>query len=180
PLYMSPEQIAGNPVDHRSDLYSLGVLLYRLAAGREPFTGDTVAAVWSQHLFERPPPLAGAGTGVPAWLEELVLRLLQKDPAARPQTAADVLPQLHRHAAAPPLPPDEAERLAALRRYRILDTDPEQGFDDLTLLAAHVCGTPIALITLLDADRQWFKSKLGLSLRETSRNVSFCAHTILQ
>jgi serine/threonine protein kinase len=180
PLYMSPEQISGHPVDHRSDLYALGVLLYRLAAGREPFTGDTVAAVWSQHLFHPPPALSGTGTPVPAWLEELVLGLLQKDPAARPQTAEDVLLRLDRHTAAAPLPPDEAERLAALRRYRILDTDPEQGFDDLTLLAAHVCGTPIALITLLDADRQWFKSKLGLSLRETSRNVSFCAHTILQ
>lgn len=73
---------------------------------------------------------------------------------------------------------DEAARLAALRRYRILDTDPEQAFDDLTLLAAHICEAPIALITLIDTDRQWFKSRVGLSATETHRNVSFCTHAI--
>ena len=73
---------------------------------------------------------------------------------------------------------DEAGRLAALRRYRILDTDPERAFDDLTLLASHICGTPIALISLVDADRQWFKSRVGISLAETSRSVSFCTHAI--
>src|SRR5262249_29093729 len=80
--------------------------------------------------------------------------------------------------AEPPRPPNEEGRLETLRSYRILDTDPEQAFDDLAFLAAHVCGAPIALITLVDADRQWFKSKVGLSLRETARNVSFCTHTV--
>jgi anti-sigma regulatory factor (Ser/Thr protein kinase) len=73
---------------------------------------------------------------------------------------------------------DEASRLAALRRYRILDTEPERGFDDLTLLASHICGTPIALISLVDADRQWFKSRVGMTTSETSRAVSFCTHAI--
>jgi anti-sigma regulatory factor (Ser/Thr protein kinase) len=73
---------------------------------------------------------------------------------------------------------DEAARLAALRRYKILDTDPEQAFDDLTLLAAHICDAPIALITLIDSDRQWFKARVGLSTTETHRNVSFCTHAI--
>jgi anti-sigma regulatory factor (Ser/Thr protein kinase) len=75
---------------------------------------------------------------------------------------------------------DEAARLAALRKYRILDTDPERAFDDLTMLASHICGTPIALISLIDADRQWFKSRVGLSISETSRSVSFCTHAIKQ
>jgi anti-sigma regulatory factor (Ser/Thr protein kinase) len=77
-------------------------------------------------------------------------------------------------------PVDEQARLAALRRYRILDTAPEEAFDDLTLLASHICGTPMALITLIDEDRQWFKSERGLGVRETERSVAFCTHAIKQ
>jgi anti-sigma regulatory factor (Ser/Thr protein kinase) len=75
---------------------------------------------------------------------------------------------------------EETARLAALRRYRILDTEPERAFDDLTLLASHICGTPMALITLVDADRQWFKSRVGVTITETSRAISFCTHAIAQ
>jgi anti-sigma regulatory factor (Ser/Thr protein kinase) len=74
----------------------------------------------------------------------------------------------------------ETQRLSALRRYRILDTEPEGRFDDLAFLASHVCGTPMALITLVDEHRQWFKSRVGVSATETSRAVSFCAHAIEQ
>jgi anti-sigma regulatory factor (Ser/Thr protein kinase) len=75
---------------------------------------------------------------------------------------------------------NEAARLKALHQYKILDTAPEQAFDDLTLIAAQICGVPIALISLVDEDRQWFKSRVGVGLRETPRSVSFCAHAILQ
>lgn len=75
---------------------------------------------------------------------------------------------------------DEAARLAALRRYRILDTEPERAFDDLALLASHICQTPMALISLIDADRQWFKARTGLDATETPRAVSFCTHAITQ
>ncbi len=79
-----------------------------------------------------------------------------------------------------PLPENEAARLEALQKYAILDTVPEQDFDDLSRLAALICGTPIAMVTFVDANRQWFKSRIGFDLEETSRDVAFCAHTILQ
>ncbi|MGF1991767.1 MAG: sensor domain-containing diguanylate cyclase [Nostoc sp. ZfuVER08] len=79
-----------------------------------------------------------------------------------------------------PLPENEAERLKALEDYNILDTLPEQGFDDLTALATYICKTPIALISLIDSDRLWIKSKVGLKVREIPRDWAFCSHTILQ
>ncbi|MBX0291357.1 GAF domain-containing DNA-binding protein [Hymenobacter sp. HSC-4F20] len=74
---------------------------------------------------------------------------------------------------------DEAARLEALRNYHILDTPPETAFDDLVRLAAYICGTPISLVSLLDAERQWFKAKLGLEIQSTSRDLAFCQHAIL-
>lgn len=79
-----------------------------------------------------------------------------------------------------PKPKNEAHRLKVLWQYDLLDTVPEAVFDELTSLAALICNAPIALISLIDEDRQWFKSKFGVTLNETSRDVSFCAHAILQ
>ena len=78
-----------------------------------------------------------------------------------------------------PLPDNETRRLGVLRQYDILDTPPEQAFDDLTRLASLICQTPIALITFVDAERQWFKSKMGLEATGTAREIAFCSHTIL-
>src|SRR5437660_5317372 len=77
-------------------------------------------------------------------------------------------------------PVNEEGRIAALEKYAILDTDPEQSFDDLTLLASFVCKTPTALISLVGEDRQWFKSRIGIAASETSRDIAFCSTAILQ
>jgi PAS domain S-box-containing protein len=79
-----------------------------------------------------------------------------------------------------PLPANEAERMVTLRSFAILDTAPEAQYDELTALAADICQTPIALISLVDEGRQWFKSRFGLTDAETHRDVAFCAYTILQ
>jgi len=78
-----------------------------------------------------------------------------------------------------PIPSDDAARLDALRSYRVLDTPAEQSFDDLTAAAAMVAGTPVALVSLVDAERQWFKSAQGLDATETPRSISFCGHAIM-
>ncbi len=80
----------------------------------------------------------------------------------------------------PPTPANEAERLAALQRYRILDTPHEQEFDDLLLIARTLCGMRMGAVTLIDSDRQWFKAQEGLVGSQTPREEAFCAHAILQ
>lgn len=77
-----------------------------------------------------------------------------------------------------PLPENEASRLRDLHQYQVLDTPPEEAFDDLTKLAAQICGTRIALVSLVDAHRQWFKAKVGIEALETPRDMAFCAHAI--
>ena len=76
--------------------------------------------------------------------------------------------------------PDETSRIEVLRRYAVLDTLPEKVLDNLTALAAQICDVPIATISLIDEDRQWFKARVGMNLAETPRDVSFCGHALHQ
>jgi PAS domain S-box-containing protein len=78
-----------------------------------------------------------------------------------------------------PIPPNESTRLQALKSYGILDTDPEEAFDDLAQLASRICGTPMAAVSLVDTARQWFKARVGLDATETARDNAFCAHGIV-
>ena len=79
-----------------------------------------------------------------------------------------------------PIPANEVKRLKVLWEYEVLDTVPEEMFDDLTELAARICKAPVAMISLVDENRQWFKSKVGITVEETSRDISFCGHAINQ
>ncbi len=79
-----------------------------------------------------------------------------------------------------PLPENELERLAALKRYNILDTLPDNAFDDATKLVSYICGVPIAHISFIDASRQWFKSEIGIGVSEVPREISFCQYTIME
>jgi GAF domain-containing protein len=78
-----------------------------------------------------------------------------------------------------PQPANEAKRLLALERYRILNTAPERAYDDVTELACYICNAPIAFMSFIDGARQWFKSKIGVDAEQTSRDVAFCSHTVL-
>jgi len=80
----------------------------------------------------------------------------------------------------PAIPPDEAQRLQALHDLLVLDTEPEERFDSITAFCSTAFRVPIALVSLIDADRQWFKSRQGLDACETGRDISFCGHAILQ
>jgi len=89
-------------------------------------------------------------------------------------------PQRQSNAMTTPILQNEKKRLKVLWQYEVLDTVPEEVFDNLTELAARICEAPIALISLVDEERQWFKSKFGTDVNETSRDISFCAHAIKQ
>jgi phosphoribosyl 1,2-cyclic phosphodiesterase/CheY-like chemotaxis protein len=117
---------------------------------------------------------AGVAAGVTDWLIEPFSSIY-----ARTRMRAWLL-RTACHWARPPLPKDEEERLAALHRLAILDTEPEERFDKFTRIAVAMFNVPIALVSLIDENRQWLKSACGTSIRESSRDTSFCAHAILE
>ena len=77
-------------------------------------------------------------------------------------------------------PRNELKRQAALESFGVLDSEPERAYDDIVLLASQICGTPQALMGLVDSDRVWHKARIGVPVSEAARDISFCGHTILQ
>lgn len=181
--YVSPEQAKGEPLGPASDIYSLGLVLLECLTGIRSFPGDPLPSALARLL---------RGPDIPADLDPQWLRLLAAmtatDPAARPtaREAATTLAEITIAEKAglsgtPSVPaPDEAARLEAVHRYQILDTPQDGAFDRITSLASRLFSVPIAIVSVVDQDRIWFKSHHGLDIDEVDREPGLCASAILQ
>ena len=179
--YLSPEQVEGLDAVPESDTYSLGLVLLEAMTGKVEYPGGVVESAFAR--LDRSPT-------VPSWLPERVARVLTGMTALHPQdrmslSEAALALQQHlvdellrqREPSAGLIGEDEAARVAALHRYEVLDTEPDDAFDAITRLASRVLDVPIALVTLIDLDRVWFKSAVGWDEHEVDRDVAFCSTT---
>jgi hypothetical protein len=184
---MSPEQIVGEAVDARTDIFSLGVVAYELLSGRKPFNHEKLFLLLEQIVKTEAEPLRKITPEIPESLAAIVERAMRKMPEDRFASVGEMKTALE--AALDDLPdapawdreePEarEAARLLAVARYGILDTTAEPEFDDLTRLAALLCGTPIASLWFTDGTRLWFKSRAGLDQTAPPLPASLSARTI--
>lgn len=183
--YLSPEQANGDDIGPASDVYSLGLVLLEGFTRQLAFPGTPVQSAIAR--LQRDPE-------VPAHLPEhwrvLLTAMLARDPALRPSTASDLVPLLRSNVIAdssrhsdddtPVDPDEEAMRMRAVRHLGILDSAPDQAFDRITSLAAHLLKTPISLISIVDTDRIWFASHHGIEIESIGRDPGLCASAILQ
>ena len=191
--YMSPEQIGGDTIDFRTDIFSFGILAYELLSYRKPFRNENLFLLLEQIVKEEPVPLAELAPDLPPSLIQVVEKSMAKRPEDRFATSKDLRNALVAvQQQLPPIengearlhtvrqPGDDSVRLRALERFEILDTDPDPAFDDLARLASELCGAPFAVISLVDQNREWFKSRIGIPATQVPREVAFGAQTILQ
>ncbi|GAA3294443.1 protein kinase [Arthrobacter citreus] len=181
--YMSPEQARGDAIGTPSDIYSLGLVLLQCMTGAPAYPGPALESAVARLL--RPP-------AIPAAMEEgfrvLLRQMTALEPLERPSAheASLALYELAvapraRHRGTPPLiPTDEAERLEAVHRYNLLDTPPDGSFDRITALAARLFSVPVAIVSVVDTDRIWFKSHHGTDVEQIGRDPGLCASAILQ
>jgi len=183
PAYLSPEQAAGEPASPASDVYSLGLVLLEGLTGEMAYPGAPIQSAVARLLHDPQIPAEIA----PMWAA-LLSSMLSRDPADRPE-ARDVALALRQEviqsAARHRLDPvsaahDEEGRMRAVERYRILDTPEDGAFNRVAALAARVFSVPVAIVSVVDHDRIWFKAHHGTDVTEIGRDPGLCASAILQ
>ncbi len=175
--YVSPEQARGETLRPASDIYSLGLVLLECLTGVVSYPGESLPSALARLL--RPPHIP---EGIDMQWRQLLTAMTATDPAARP-SAHDVAAALHEITVSEEetvLPHDEAARMEAVHRYRILDTPSDGAFDRITALAARLFAVPVAIVSVVDHDRIWFKSHHGFEVDHIDRDPGLCASAILQ
>lgn len=180
--YVSPEQARGEPLGPPSDIYSLGLVLVECLTGIVAYPGAPLQSALARLMH---------GPALPTGLDPQWTRLLEAmtatDPSARPTASetALVLREItaegkgRRRATESIIPENEPARMAAVHRYDILDSPPDGAFDRITALAARLFSVPIAIVSVVDHDRIWFKSHHGLEIDQLDRDAGLCASAIL-
>ena len=180
--YISPEQVEGRDPTVASDVYALGLVLLEALTGHVAYPGGVEETALAR--LQRDPDIPAT---VPIPLASILRRMTALLPAGRPDL--DEVASVFRNVfvrtlvATDRVTPDalaaqEEQRLDAVRRYNILDTPPDEAFDRITHLACRLLGVPVAFVSIIDADREWFKSRIGFAVEEIDRDVALCTVTI--
>ena len=183
PAYLSPEQAVGEPVGPPSDVYSLGLVLLEGLTGKMAYPGAPLQAAVARLLVDPDIPEELS----PMWAT-LLTSMLARDPAARPPAREvslalrqEIVNSTGRHRLDPAAAAtEEDERMSAVERYRILDSNTEGNFDRVTALAAKMFSVPVAIVSIVDKDRIWFKSHHGTDVTQIDRDPGLCSSAILQ
>jgi tRNA A-37 threonylcarbamoyl transferase component Bud32 len=178
--YISPEQALGEPMGPPTDIYSLGLVLLECFTQATEYPGAAVPSAVAR-LIRRPNVAAVSSL---EW-REILAAMTARDPSARPDAGElvkafrqMVSAETGRHAG-PMDAPNEAGRMEAVLRYDLLDTPPDGTFDRITAVAARVFEVPFAIVSVVDTDRIWFKSRHGVDVEQLGRDPGLCASAIL-
>ncbi|MCC3268239.1 protein kinase [Arthrobacter gengyunqii] len=181
--YMSPEQARGHNVGTESDIYSLGLVLLQCLTGVPAYPGPALESAVAR-LLRAPAIPESMEAGFRVLLQAMTALEPQDRPSAHEVSLAlyelAVTPRARHRMNQPLIPADEAERIAAVRRYNLLDTPPDGAFDRITALAARLFSVPVAIVSVVDTDRIWFKSHHGTDVEQIGRDPGLCASAILQ
>ncbi|WP_445155607.1 protein kinase domain-containing protein [Arthrobacter sp. Hor0625] len=183
PAYLSPEQANGEPAGPPSDIYSLGLVLLEGLTGKMAYPGAPIQSAVARLLHDPQIP----GELAPMWVA-LLSSMLARDPAARPPAREvslalrqEVINGAGRHRQHPAAAAnDEDGRMRAVERYRILDTPEDGAFNRIAALAARMFSVPVAIVSIVDHDRIWFKAHHGTDVTQIGRDPGLCASAILQ